>query len=124
MIKISVLVDKRPKQYKGFGETLMRGFFIAYFDIRDSLEGTISFDDFIMSSILMNGKFVGEDIPDEAAEDVINYLEEHADYKRELRDHLLYVLEDGHAFLDFFEEKLKGVLKEEYYKLLKRISDA
>jgi len=121
VLKISVLVDKAPRRYRVLGNKLMRGFFITYFDIRDKISSRASFDEFILWSILSNGRFVGEDLPNEVAEEVINYLEEFSEDRIELHEHVLYIVSDGQAFLEFFEKKLSEVLRSEYESLLARL---
>ena len=122
MVTVSVITDKVPSAYKGFGDTLMRGFFIIYFDIRPLLKKKSTFSE-ILTEVIQTMEFVGEDIPDDEARKVLEYLYNNNCFIGELEDKLLFVVEEGEKFLAFFEKILVKALKREVSDLIRKHRD-
>jgi len=119
MVTISVIVDKKAQKYKGISETLMRGFTIVYFDVSYLINETTSVRD-IFYNIILTANFVGEDLPEKYATEIVTYLRNNCNSFFDIEDKLIFVIEDGETFLEYFENILVNALRHEYLELLKR----
>ncbi len=119
MVTVSVIVDKKAQRYRGISNALMRGFTIIYFDIRPLINEETSIRD-LLQRIILTAKFVGEDLPEEYALNIITYLRNNCNSFLELEEKLIFVMNDGKSFLEFFENELSRALSNEYLELLKR----
>ena len=118
MVVVSIIVDKSPVIYERDKRRFMRGFIIAYFDIRPLLNENKTFKD-LLGDIIRSMKFIGEDLLEEDAQKIIRYLHDAQAYIMELDDKMIFVIENGEEFLSFFEQILRSRLKQEYNSLVK-----
>lgn len=119
MLTISIIVDKSAQKYRGISETSMRGFMIIYFDIRPLISANTSLSEILYEAIL-TAKFIGEDLPENYAKLILNYLRKNNNFYLEIEDKIIFVTEEGSRFLNFFEKVLKEALNREYLSLLKQ----
>ena len=123
MLKISVLVDNDPRIYKRLGNKALRSFIIAYFDLSYLLtKEKVSIDEVITTIILSSGRFIGEEIPEEKAVEIISYLENNCEQKRIVDPYTIYIVSEGSVFLELFEETLREELQREYHELINTLS--
>jgi len=118
LVVVSIIVDKSPVIYERDKRRFMRGFIIAYFDIRPLLNENKTFKD-LLGDIIRSMKFIGEDLLEEDAQKIIRYLHDAQAYIMELDDKMIFVIENGEEFLSFFEQILRSRLKQEYNSLVK-----